>query len=1111
MASTSNYQLLIEKLDEFIRKYYVNQVIRGSLYSLALILALFLSLNFMEHTFYFEKGVRKVLFFSFLGISLVALTGWVLMPLLRYFRLGSVISHEQAAGIIGTHFGNVEDKLLNILQLKGQADSTPNADLILAGIDQKSETIKLVPFKKAIDLGENRRYLRYALPPLLLLLILLVAAPSIITDSTMRLLRNNQDFERPAPFKFLLDQEVLEVVEYGDFPLVVEIEGDELPNEVFIEVDKLQYRLTKEAANRFSYQFNKVQKDTPFRLYSTGVKSEDYTLNVLRKPAIQAFEVKLNYPAYIGRKDEALQNIGDLTVPAGTEITWLFDTRHTDKLQLRFASDEEYNDAARQGSELFTLKKKMLSDSRYTLFIGNENLPQGDSVHYSIQVVPDQYPSIDVERFQDSLQRKVIFFAGEASDDYGLSRLNFNYRITGSNGEQGPLEQLPMKKPGGKETAFTHTWDLEELGLAPGDHLMYYFEVFDNDGIQGAKSARTNLMTFNMPTVEEFRDMEKANNEDIKDRLKEAVQESKKVQEEMKELRDKLLQEKDLSWQQRKELQKLMDRQKELQNQIENAKQAFEENMENQKEFTEVDEKIAEKQEQLQKLFEEMADSEMMELMKQIEELLDELEKDGALDMMEQFEMNDQELEKEMDRMLELFKQLELEKMMEETIDELEKLAEEQEKLSEESEKGEMSQEELQEKQEEINDKFDELEEKMDEMKEKNEELEQPQDLGDQEEDKEEIRENLEDSKENLEKQQNKDAAKSQKKASDKMKEMANSMSMQMQAQSMEQMEEDMESLRQLLENLVRISFDQEDLMEEFSVVAINTPRYVDMVQDQFKLKDDFRLIEDTLQALSKRVFQIESFVTEKVMEINQNMGKSITELEERRKPQAGEHQQRIMKNANDLALMLSEVLNQMQQEMSGMMQGSQMCQKPGGSGAGGRKPKDKMSEGQQGLNEQMKKMKEGQEKGGDTPTSKEFAEIAAKQAALRQALQQKQKELQQQGKGGSQELQDLIDEMNKMETELVNKRLTNEMMKRQQDILTRLLEHEKAEREREYDNQRKSETAQEYERPVPPSLQEYLKKREAEVELYRTVSPTLKPYYRLLVEEYYKNLREDN
>jgi hypothetical protein len=335
------------------------------------------------------------------------------------------------------------------------------------------------------------------------------------------------------------------------------------------------------------------------------------------------------------------------------------------------------------------------------------------------------------------------------------------------------------------------------------------------------------------------------------------------------------------------------------------------------------------------------------------------------------------------------------------------------------------------------------------------------------------------------------------------MKEMANKMAQQMESQQMEQMEEDMAALRQLLENLVTLSFDQEKLVKDFVPTEINTPRYVDLTQQQFKLKNDFQLIEDTLHALSKRVAQIQSFVTEKVTEIKINMKTAIDDLEERRKPQAADHQQRVMKNVNDLALMLNETMESMQQQMSGMMQGNQMCKNPGNKPGG--KPKDKISEGQKQLNEQMKKMKEGLEKGKGG--SKEFAQMAAKQAALREALRKKQKELQERGKGDPQ-LQQILDEMNKVETELVNKKMTNEMMKRQQEILTRLLEHEKAEQERDWDNKRKSETAQQMERKLPPSLEEYIKKREAEIDQFKTVSPALKPYFKNLVEEYHKTLK---
>jgi len=1105
MAMHDNYRLLIEKLDQFIRKYYINQFIRGSLYSIALILVLFLGLNFLEHYFYFHAGTRKILFYSFVGVSGLALSYWVLLPVLHYFRLGSVISHEKAAAIVGDHFTDVKDKLLNVLQLRQQADMADQKDLILASIDQKSEEIKPVPFKAAINLSQNKKYLRYALPPLMLLIILLFAAPSLIKDSTARLL-SGKEFERPAPFRFKIDKDKLSVMQFGDFQLQVNIEGEQLPNEVFIDVDNYTYRLTKEAPDRFVYNFSNVQKDMEFELSAATVRSDAYLLDVLEKPNILGFEVKLDYPAYTQKKDESLNSVGDFVIPEGTNIDWIFNALYTDDIQIAFSGDKGKQAVKRFSDDLFTFKKRASKDEGYKVYISNARLPNADSVSYTITVIPDLYPNISVEKFQDSTDRKLLFFAGEASDDYGLTALTFNYRLKRAGAQQGNLNTVVVKKPETKDVRYDYTFDATNLDLKPGDEVIYYFETFDNDGVNGRKSARTSLMTLSMPTVEEFKQMEEQNDQQIKDNLKKALEESRKIQEDMKKMREKLLQEKDLDWKSRKELEKLLDRQKELEKQIDQAKQSFEENKKNQQEFSKTEEKLMEKQEQLQELFEQVMSEEMKDLMKQIEDLLQELEKDGALEMMEDMQFNDEDMEKELDRMLEMFKQLELEQELNQTIDELNKLAEEQEKLSEETEKGESSQEELKKEQEEINEKFDKLQEKMEDIEKKNEELENPKEMEDKQEQMENIDKDLNDSKQQLQQQQNKKASKSQKSAAGKMKEMANAMAMEMQSQEMEQMEEDMKSLRQLLENLVGLSFNQEDLIKKFSSVEVNTPRYVALVQEQFKVQDDFRLVEDSLQALSKRVFQIESFVTEKVSDIKANMRESLRELEERQKLQAGEHQQRGMKNINDLALMLSEVMNQMQQQMSGMMSGSQMCNNPNPNGKGGKKPSDKISQGQQDLNGQMKRMKEGLQKGMGG-SSKEFAQMAAKQAALRKALREKQQDLQKKGQG-SKELQDIMDQMDKVEIDLVNKKLNNETTKRQEEILTRLLEHEKAERERGLDEQRKAETASQKERKMPPSLEEYIKKREAEIEQYKTVSPALKPYYKQLVEDYFKTLK---
>jgi hypothetical protein len=82
----------------------------------------------------------------------------------------------------GTHFKEVSDVLLNTLQLNSlAAETTQQEELILASINQKVEKLKPIPFATAIDLSKNRKYLYYALPPVLILLLFLLFSPKAIT------------------------------------------------------------------------------------------------------------------------------------------------------------------------------------------------------------------------------------------------------------------------------------------------------------------------------------------------------------------------------------------------------------------------------------------------------------------------------------------------------------------------------------------------------------------------------------------------------------------------------------------------------------------------------------------------------------------------------------------------------------------------------------------------------------------------------------------------------------------------------------------------------------------------------------------------------------------
>lgn len=1109
MQSTSNYNQLIQKLDQFTRKYYLNKLIKGCLYAVAIILALFLLFNLLEHYFYFGKGIRKVFMYSFTGISLVSIAYFILWPLSQYFRLGQVISHEKAAEMIGSHFGTVKDRLLNVLQLKKQSDST-QSDLLLASIEQKTEEIKLVPFKSAIDLSKNRKYLRYALPPFLLLLAILFMAPSMIKDSSYRILNNDKEFEKAAPFSFSLAEEDLEVIQYEDFTIHATADGSAIPDQAFIEVDNFQYRMEETGPGHFAYTFRNVQKDLDFKIFSGSVSAPNQTLRVLAKPNLTDLSIALDFPGYIGRKDEVLTNIGDLSVPEGTVVKWAFDALHTDQIDLLFSSIGKKVSADKKSPSRYAYRKTARQDEVYKVFVSNEDIPTPDSISYAINVAKDQFPTISAEQFVDSTEQTLLYFLGSASDDYGLQSLSFNYTITDAKGRTKKQESVKLDEPKGREIQFDHAFDVATLDLAPGDAVSYFFKIYDNDAVNGRKPAETAVLQFKKPTQEEIDDLEDANEEEIKDNLKEAKMDLMKMQENFRKMREKLLQEKELDWQDKEELEKLMEEQEKLQEKLEKAQEKFEENLKNQEEYKDQQEEILEKQEKLQELFEEAMDPEQQELMEKIQEMMQELNKDQALEMMEQMEMNDEQMETEMDRLLELYKNLEVEKELKEQMEKLEKLAEEQEKLAEETEKKEKPTEEDKKKQEELNEEFEDLKKEMEETMKKNEELERPKETPeDAEEQMEDIQEDMEQSQEQMEQQDSKGASEKQKSAAEKMKSMAGAMKQSMDSGDQQQAEEDIKAIRQLLENLVNMSFDQEDLIASFNRTKSTTPKYVELIQQQFKLKEDFVMIEDSLVALAKRNDKIEGYVLDKVGEIKINLNDGLELLEERSTTKASGNQRTTMTNVNDLALMLNESLQQMQESMASSMPGSQMCKKPGGKGQGkaGKVPMDKITEGQQGVGDELGKMMQNQ-KSGKGNSSKDFAKAAARQAALRKALQDMAREKGEQGQG-SEQLQEIIDQMNKIEEDLVNKRLDNEMLKRQNQIKTRLLEAEKAERQREWDNKRKAEVGEQKKRELPPSLQAYLKKREAEIDMYKTISPSLRPYYKYLVDEYYKALKE--
>lgn len=1112
---TENYHILIQKLDEFIRKYYRNLLIKGVILFVALFLFSYLVVAGFEYFGHFGPTPRTILFYLFLTANGIILYHYILTPLLKLSRIGKVISHEQASEIIGTHFTDVRDKLLNTLQLQKMVEnSSENVDLLKAGIDQKIGQLKPIPFTSAIDLSKNRKFLKYALPPLVVLLGLLLISPTLITKPTERIIHHTQVFAEELPFTISILNKSLEVFQQEDFQLKVKVTGEKLPDELFIESEGITYKLSKESKIHFSYTFKSLQRTQKFRIVAGKYKTGEYEILVFPKPTILNFEVSVQYPPYLNRKQEVIENAGDLIVPEGSKVLWKYYTKDVDQVQMRFEGNPV--NLPKESGNTFTHSLVVMKSMHYTICAFNPYVKNADSLKYTIMVIQDAMPSISVKEVSDSLIPSRIYFTGLIKDDYGFSKLTFTY-ATVTKGDttvsSRNATEIPINKALNQQQ-FYYSVDLAQFVNEPGKELNYYFEVCDNDGIHGAKCARTMIFKFAPPTPEEIEKATSEKEEKIEKSLENALTEAKKLQKQIDDMGRKMTEKNSLSWQDKKQLEEMLQKEKQIKETLENLEKQNEQKNNFEQMYNPPDSSIMAKQRELSKLFQEVMDDELKKMVEDIKSMMDKIDKNQVNQMLDKMKMTNKDLEKQLDRSLELYKQVEFDKKLTETIDNLNKLAEQQEKLAESTLDKENSDESLKQQQEELQKQFEQEKKSLDELEEKNKKLDEPNSFPNTEKEQQEIQKEMNQSKEELQKQERKSSSKSQKNAAKSMKSLAGQLQKMKEDSENSESAEDFELLRQVLENLVRISFDQEDLMNRTKVINRNDPKYLNIIQEQNDLKADLKVVEDSLTQLAKRQIMIKPFITREIASINSNVDLAVKNLEERNIGIAAAKQQYIMTSVNNLALMLAESLKKMESQMQGQCKkpGNSSCNNPGGSG---KKSMKSLRQMQEQLNKQMqglKKEMESQSKGGPNKTgssgnrqmSEKLARMAAEQEAIRNEMKKYQDQMNEQGIKPGGEMSDAMQKMEETERDLVNKRILQETINRQQEILTRLLESERAELKREQEERRESNEAKNQKYSNPNGNFQYNKARSSDSDMLKMAQPSYNYYYKTKIASYF-------
>lgn len=1104
-ASEGNYTGLIVKIDEFIRKYYLNKIVRGLFYLLATLLTGYICVTISEYYGNFSPLIRAVLFYSFILLQVGVFLLFLFLPILGYFRLGKRIDHHQASIIIGKHFPAVKDKLINALQLKELAERSTESNAILnSAINQKISELKPIPFQSAIRLAENRKYLRYALPPLCVIILLAVTAPYILSEGTARIIHYEKPYEKKAPFKFVLLNAKQRAVQGEDFSLRVKLVGNEVPDEVYLEDGLNTFKIEKENIVSFKHTFKNIQKSKIIRFKGGEFLSESFIIEVRQRPALAAAAVDLIFPRYLNRKNETRNSLSDLTVPAGTRILYRISAHHTSGLEVAQGNGSR-SDLDRTSNSTYHFALTARKSTNVTLLAKDSHVKDAALVSFRISVIPDEPPSIRIIERKDSLDNQMAFFIGQINDDHGFTDLRLMYRIREAS------KFLPLRynaiaiKGGSLQQSFFQSVTAADFKLESGQDMEFYFEVRDNDAAGGIKSAKTELMRIARPPVSLLIKQVEQSGLLTEAKLKQAIKDAAAIESEAKRLNKELINESELSFSQKQEVSNLLQKQKDLEQLIKETKQESQKSRMSQKDLYKDAESVIEKQWQLEKLLDNVLDNKTLALLEDIKKLLQGNQKTGTQLEMSKMQVGSKDLQKELNRILELYKQLAFEQKLTQTLSDLKTMSQHQKKLATDlSSQPEKKSQSLQ-RQQSLSENFNDIRKNLASLEEMNRELERSRPFDQLTRKQQTVTNAQKQSERSLINANMPRAQKEMTLAATELNELSSYLEKSKESSEATENKVKKRTLDQILDNLLKSSFDQEKLLQAVTVSPPNDPLFTSYTNKQMQIKDNMKTIGDSLYNLSRILPQMESTVKMEVGNAGNSINLSLENLAQRRLNDAAKYQQRAMTSMNNIILMIGELREQLEKAMKNAS----------GQGKGQQKSLSQLIQQQMELNKNMQnareQLKQNREQSGKQQEgsimSEKMVKMARDQNLIKRELDNFINILSVEGIKDLGNLQGLVKDMEQTETGLVNKRIQLETMHRQQNILARLLQADKSERERELDDKRESRQATDFTPAVGPLLQQLKEIKARETDYLKTVPPDLNSFYRLKVGNYFRSL----
>ncbi|GMV08948.1 MAG: hypothetical protein AMXMBFR55_06820 [Gemmatimonadota bacterium] len=248
-------------------------------------------------------------------------------------------------------------------------------------------------------------------------------------------------------------------------------------------------------STRFTARLFDVEEGAEYFVESNGVRSPPFRLAVKELPGVRRIDLELAYPDYTGLAAERLEDVGDVAAVKGTRVT--VRVRATRAVRGgRLVLDGDSSVALRPVDDsTLAATIAVRHDGFYRVELeSSDGTRVAGNVDYVIDAMDDRPPQVMVRKpGRDVRPTSVeeVLVESEATDDYGVGRLELRYQVNGGEEKAVVLSAGRGRRP--RQLSAGHTLFLEELGLQPGDVVSYFVVAWDNDAVSGAKRATTDI------------------------------------------------------------------------------------------------------------------------------------------------------------------------------------------------------------------------------------------------------------------------------------------------------------------------------------------------------------------------------------------------------------------------------------------------------------------------------------------------------------------------------------------------------------------------------------------------------------------------------------------